>query len=300
MALRFIRASVWILPMLKPATATLANFLCREPMFYYPNSVAPNAPVGVMFQDNAANGGWWSSTFGFDGARLFSMISDPERTNTTVGLHAIFNNQTNPTRTGNAVRCMRDPNLAKIGHFATQYFPADEENYTKGIDNPNSYIVVGQSELLILVNKAFAVHNQLLSDQEMPRADRLVASVVWSSSPNLIKKVSVNVDANDPRDSKIEILLDPDYTGNAVVALHNGSKKDPVLWSWHIWAPGDDPTAYPTTYTTEQPVPVTYNFVNAATSKHPPLTTVFMDRNLGALYHDLDSEMSNGLHYQWG
>lgn len=267
---------------------------------YYPNSVAPNAPVGVMFQDNAANGGWWSSTFGFDGARLFSMISDPERTNTTVGLHAIFNNQTNPTRTGNAVRCMRDPNLAKIGHFATQYFTADKENYTKGIDNPNSYIVVGQSELLIPVNKAFAVHNQLLSDQEMPRADRLVASVVWSSSPNLIKKVSVNVDGNDPRDSKIEILLDPDYTGNAVVALHNGSKKDPVLWSWHIWAPGDDPTAYPTTYTTEQPVPVTYNFVNATASKHPPLTTVFMDRNLGALYHDIDSGMSNGLHYQWG
>ncbi len=267
---------------------------------YYPNSVAPNAPVGVIFQDNAANGGWWSSTFAYDGARLFSMISDPERTNTSVGLHAIFNNQTNPTRSGNAVRCMRDPNMSKIGDFATQYFDAVKENYTKGIDNPNSYIVVGQSSLLIPVNKAFAVHNQLLSDQEMPRTDRLSASVVWSSSVNLIKKVSVIVDENDPRDSHIEVLLDPDYHGNAVVALHSGNKNGPALWSWHIWAPGDDPTAYPVSYTTEEPLPVTYNFVNPTTSKHPPLTTVFMDRNLGAIFHEVDTEMSNGLHYQWG
>lgn len=268
---------------------------------YYPNSAAPTAPVGVTFQDNSANAGLWSSTFGYDGARIFSMISDPFRTSTSVGLHSIYNNQTNPTKAGNAVKCMRDPNLLKIGDFPTQYFVNDEEDYTKGLDNPNSYLVVGQNYLEIPITKAFSVYNQLLSNHEMLPSDNLVAKIMWTSNPNLIADLNLNrIDPKDGRNSIISLEIRPDQTGNAVISLHNQSVDDPAIWSWHIWATEDDPTQNVITYTTEPVIPTTYNFVNPSASKAPPLQTIFMDRNLGAQSSDLNSQAANGLHYQWG
>lgn len=267
---------------------------------YYPNPVAPTAPVGAIFQDNAANGGLWSSTFGYDGARIFSVISDPFRTNTTVGLHAIYNNLTNPTQAGNAVKCMRDPNLSKIGDFATQYFAAEKENYTEGLDNPNSYIVLENRSLQIPVNKAFAVYNQYLSDHEMLPHSNLTAKVMWTSNINLISKISVQQNATDIKKSLISVEVSKGQIGNAVVSLHSGDVNGPAIWSWHLWVPSDDPTANPIVYTTEKPLPVTYNFVNPTTSKLPPIKTFFMDRNLGAESNVLESGRANGLHYQWG
>ncbi|KIA89400.1 Por secretion system C-terminal sorting domain-containing protein [Kaistella jeonii] len=267
---------------------------------YYPNSAAPTAPVGVTFQDNSANGGLWSATFAYDGARLFSMISDPFRTNTTVGLHAIYNNQTNPTRSGNAVKCMRDPNLLKIGDFATQYFTSEKENFVEGLENPNSYIVVNQSHLQIPVSKAFSVYNQLLSDQEMLPYENLMVKLLWTSNRGLVTSITLNAHPKDGRLSFIDVELNPAQKGNAVISLHDGDLSSPALWSWHIWAPEDDPTTNAISYTTETPLPVSYNFVNASNSKLPALQTVFMDRNLGAQSSSLESSFASGLHYQWG
>ena len=267
---------------------------------YYPNSAAPAAPVGVTFQDNAANGGLWSATFAYDGARLFSMISDPLRTNTSVGLHAIYNNQTNPTRSGNAVKCMRDPNLLKIGNFATEYFNSVKENYVDGLENPNSYIVVNQEHLYIPVNKAFSVYNQLLSDQGMLPYDDLMVKLLWSTNPKLITSITFNADPTNPRSSIIDVEINPTQKGNAVISLHNGDLSENALWSWHIWAPEEDPTINTVTYTTETPIPVSYNFINASNSKLPALKTVFMDRNLGARSSSVESIFANGLQYQWG
>ena len=267
---------------------------------YYPNSAAPNAPVGVTFQDNAAYGGLWSATFGYDGGRIFSMVSDPIRTNTSVGLHAIYNNQTNPTKAGNAVKCMRDPNLSLIGNFATQYFASQKEDYKTGLNNPNSYVVVNQSNLQIPVSKAFSVYNQILTDREMPAYDNLVAKVNWSTNSQLVTGISITKSPSDARSSVINVQLNPTQSGNAVVSLHNGSKDAPVLWSWNIWATKSDPTANAITYITEDPVATAYNFVNPTSSKLPPLKTTFMDRNLGAESNNLNSGLANGLHYQWG
>ncbi|WP_084466313.1 T9SS type A sorting domain-containing protein [Kaistella palustris] len=267
---------------------------------YYPNSAAPNAPVGITFQDNAANGGLWSSTYAYDGARIFSLITDPVRTNTSVGLHAIYINQTNPSKAGNAVRCMKDPNMAKIGDFATQYFASQKENFTAGLDNPNSYVAVNQTHLSIPVSKAFSVYNQLLSDQEMIPSTNLAAKVLWTTQKGLVKNITLNTNSADARLSTIEVELDPNIKGNAVVALSYNSQNSPVLWSWHIWAPDNDPTANPLTYVTEAPIPVTYNFINPTVSKSPTLKTTFMDRNLGAQSSDLTSGRADGLHYQWG
>lgn len=267
---------------------------------YYPNSVAPNAPVGVIFQDNAANGGLWSATLGYDGARIFSLISDPFSPKTNVGLHAVYNNITNPTKAGNAVKCMRDPNVAKIGDFPTPYFLSEEENYTIGLDQPNSYVVTTQTTVQIPVNKPFAVFNQHLSDQKMLPADQLMAKVNWTTNKNLVNSVSLQKNSGDPRNSKIIVDLVPGQKGNAVVSLHNGSFSNPAFWSWHIWVTDSDPTENAVTYLTEVPVATTYNFVNPTVSKLPPIKTVFMDRNLGAESSSLESGRANGLHYQWG
>ena len=267
---------------------------------YYPNSAAPTAPVGVIFQDNNANGGLWSSTFAYDGARIFSMISDANSTATNVGLHAIFNNQTNPTKAGNAVKCMRDPNLLKIGDFATQYFKAQTEDYVDGIDNPNSYIIVNETSVKIPVNKAFSVYNQLLSDHKMLPFENLVAKVLWTSNVSLVASINLNTHLKDGRLSVIDVELNPNEKGNAVISLHSEDPNSPALWSWHIWATDSDPTVNAITYATENALPVSYNFVNPTTSKMPPMKTVFMDRNLGAESSSLESGNANGLHYQWG
>lgn len=267
---------------------------------YYPNSVSPNAPVGVMFQDNAANGGWWSSTYAYDGARIFSMISDPHRNSTSVGLHAVFNNQTNPTRSGNAVRCMKDPNLALIGDFSTEYITANQKVDVEGLNNPNSYIITNQTMLAIPVNKAFAVYSQVLTDGEKLPVTNLVARVLWTTDPGLVKSVSIMKHTTELQKSFITVSLNPQIKGNAVISLHQNSIEDPVLWSWHLWSAEEDPTKNTISYTTETPLPVQHNFINATQSKLPPLTTVFMDRNLGAISADIESGKANGLHYQWG
>ena len=267
---------------------------------YYPNSAAPNAPVGITFQDNAANGGLWSATYSYDGARLFSMISDPFRTSTNVGLHEIYINQTNPSKAGNAVKCMRDPNLLQIGDFATQYFTAEKEDYTEGIDNPNSYVILEQRTIEIPISKAYSVYNQYLSDHDMLPSDNLQAKIFWTTNKNLVTDVSIQSNSGDVRNSVIVVSTLSGETGNAVISLHNGSIDSPALWSWHVWAPSNDPTLNSISYLTENPIATAYNFVNPTTSKMPPMVTVFMDRNLGAESNSLESGKANGLHYQWG
>lgn len=267
---------------------------------YYPNASAPNAPVGVIFQDDFANNGLWSSTFAYDGVRIFSMISDSFRTTTNVGLHAIYNNETNPTKAGNAVKCMRDPNLLKIGNFATQYFSAEKEDFKEGLDNPNSYVILKQRTIEIPINKAFSVYNQHLSDHDMLPSDNLKAKVLWTTNKNLVANVSIQSNSGDIRNSVIVVNTVSGETGNAVISLHSGSVDSPALWSWHVWAPSNDPTLNSISYLTESPITTAYNFVNPTTSKMPPMVTVFMDRNLGAESNSLESGKANGLHYQWG
>lgn len=267
---------------------------------YYPNAAAPDAAVGVVFQDDMANGAIWSSTFAYDGARVFSMISDPFRTTTSVGLHAIFINQTHPTRSGNAVRCIKDPNLGLIGNFPTEYFKANNVEFRDGLNNPNSYIVHQQNTVEIPVNKAFSVYNQLLSDHDNLETNALKAKVLWSTNPDLIRTVEIQSKGADQRNSVIKIDLVPGEIGNAVVSLHNGNINSPAYWSWHLWVTPEDPTAATVTYTTEKTLPFVDHFVNPTASKMPPLTTTFMDRNLGALSNNINSKLANGLHYQWG
>lgn len=266
----------------------------------YPNSVAPQAAPGAVYQDQASNAGLWSSTYGYDGARAFTIVSDAFRSQTSAGLHAIFNNQTIPSQAGLAVKCMKDPNLAQIGNFNTEYFVNRKTEFRDGLDNPNSYIVTNGQTVIIPVNKAFAVYNQYLSDNEMLPMNNLSTKVLWTSNPNLIGRIDIQINQADPKQSKIYLRNNPGETGNAVVVLTNGPADSANYWSWHIWVPEDDPTLNTSTYTTEATVATPYNFVGNTVSKSPALTTTFMDRNLGAISSDIRSDNANGLHYQWG
>ena len=271
----------------------------------YPNSVAPNAPLGSIYQDNNANGVLWSATFGYDGARGFSMISDPFRTNTTVGLNAIYNNETFPTRSGNAVRCIRDVNILKIGDFVTEYIQSEKNNYAEGLEYPNTYVAFQNGVIAIPVNKAFAVYNQLLTDHEDLKVKELVAKVFWSTNPKLIRNIEINI-GSAIENSEILVYLDQNQFGSAVISLHDHNTKNPALWSWMIWAPRNDPEKETIIYTTENTLPANDHFVNPTKSKLPPLTTEFMNLNLGAeqplLNNSNPAEISKtkGHHFQWG
>lgn len=276
---------------------------------YYPNSVNPNEEIFTIYQDENANAGLWSATFGYDGARTLGLISDQARSSfSTVGKHGIFVNQTTPTKTGFAVRCMQDPNLAKIGDFATQYFQEVKENFAEGLDAPNTYLIQNQTEIEIPVSKAFSVYNQILTHQENLPSDHLVAKVLWADQENLITSIAINKNTSDPRKSTIKLGINPEAQGNSVISLHNGSTTNPVYWSWLIWNPEGNP-AEGIKYSTEQAKPANYNIINATKSFAPPMTTVFMDRNLGAVKTLEDAvsvedygiaKESHGNLYQWG
>lgn len=282
-------------------------------MEYYPNIVSPNSEPHSEYQDEAADGALWSATYGQGGARTYKMVSDLYKNpyDESSAFNAVFSTSSARPKEGNAIRCMQDPNLHKIGSFETEYVDNELIDYKDGIDNPNSYIIVaGQLMQTIPVNKAFSVYNQYLSNHDMRDENDLKANVHWTTNPELISKVYLTPDTSDPSDMKkanIIVELNPDQTGNAVVSLHNENISNPAYWSWHIWVPETEINKV--SYTTEDVDPVPYNFVNLTNTRNPPLTTTFMDRNLGALesFPNLgDPEMldkakkSGGLHYQWG
>lgn len=271
----------------------------------YPNAAAPGAALGTIYQDENSDGGLWSATFSHDGARVFGMTSDALSGFSSVGRHQVVVNQTNPSHTGNAVRCMKDPNMAEIGSFVTEYFSEKEKVVEDGINTPNTYLITTQTSVDIPVSKAFAVYSQLLTDQELPDYQQLKAKVLWTTNKNAVKSLKI-INASDPLNAKIRVELNAGQKGNLVISLHNGSTASAAYWSWLFWIPETDPTATLTQYITEQPIPSNGNFINPTKSYSVPLVTTFMDRNLGAMLpfnvgQNQDFiRKTKGLLFQWG
>lgn len=271
----------------------------------YPNSAAPNADFGVMYQDENSDGGLWSATFGYDGGRLFGMVSDALSPLTEVGKHQIFVNQTNSTDTGNAVKCMKDPNISLIGDFQTEYFSEPATVIAEGLDNPNSYLITDQQEILIPVNKPFAVQSQLFAEEPAAHQN-LKAKVFWTTNTATVKSVEVLNPTGNPLEGYIRVEINPEQKGNFVISLHNGSTAGPAYWSWFFWVPEGDPVQNSVKYITEIPVESNSHFVNPTKSYSPPLVTTFMDRNLGAIEAFRSSastefiRKTKGMLFQWG
>ncbi|MBK1895097.1 T9SS type A sorting domain-containing protein [Chryseobacterium paridis] len=226
------------------------------------------------------------------------------------------------TSGANGCRCVKDPlYLVDSYDFPTEFLNAPEE-YTEGINNPNSYQIIKAataSTIEIPVSKAFSVQNQLLNNQDIlnpANYNNLKANVLWTTNTSLISNVSISNPApgslGDITNSKILVVVNPNQSGNAVVTLHNGSITNPVYWSWHIWVTDTPISAFK--YTTELPNGNVTNYINYVEKADIALQTEFMDRNLGAtdsfplVANNLtptSAELakiraSTGLHYQWG
>lgn len=271
-----------------------------------------NGTARVVFQDEAAITALWSATYSIGGARYFRSVTDPLRPDIGVlGLNQIMVNQTTVSAEALPVRCMRDPNLNLIGNFETEYINSTKTYFTEGLENPNSYIIKDETELLIPVNKAFSAYEQLFPEEDQLPHNELIANVYWTDNPDLVQTVKL-IGEGDPRQKLIRVQLNPGQNGNAVVSLHNESVDNPAYWSWHLWSVADEIREI--TYVNQATIPTDYYFLNATGGENPALTTTFMDRNLGAI-HDLPIEIrdypnsvellnevkhSGGLHYQWG
>lgn len=213
-----------------------------------------------------------------------------------------------------ACRCIKDPNLEFIGNFETEYVAAsnsiDYELLKEWSKDANSYIVMTNEtqNQKIKTRKAYAMHKLELSGESFEFPSNLSVHTVWTTNANLIN--SLTLSNTTIENSEINVKLNANQFGNAVVALHAGnSNTDPILWSWHIWAPETNPEINTVTYQTESivnhPNSQIYNHTKNAIT--PPLKTVFMDRNLGALDAlpagtptEQVYKKSIGLHYQWG
>jgi len=307
---------------------------------YYAASVSN--PARVIYQDHSSDGVLHNSTYGIGGSRGTIIHSDPERTDiSTTGWNGIYVNQTLKTNDLGAVRCIKDPNIALLpAVYDTEYVlstDTDTTDYKEWTKEPNSFVVMtgeandaaaSDQELLISLKKAYAMHKLFLSEnKELPSGNIDTGTVVWTDNQSLIKKIQI---IGTYPDQQLKVTIAARKKGNAVVAFHKGnngvwgtSSPDKVLWSWHIWAPFTDPLIETSqiTYATESVgnggIISTSNIqlINPAKGG-TPMTTTFMDRNLGALYAlpsslvrpnlatELQSktqiQQSGGLHYQWG
>lgn len=320
----------------------LGQFPLNGDYEYYASNVNKS-----VFQDNGSEMNIRSATLaGLSGAdgnivadRSMVITSDFGRNldhNANYGLNEIRTHWSyNLVNMGVAVRCMKDPDNNLVVNSSTYDFPtyyvnATDFDYTKGLNDPNSYLVPLSSEektVLIPINKPFSVYNQYLTDHKTLPTDNLKTNILWTSNKNLISKVDFvrspdcNTSTDAPYDcQKISVKINPNQFGNAVIVLKRdggqSTRKGVVYWSWHIWVPKDNPTTSTITYQTEDILTdnSTGYFVNPTHSGVAPLKTTFMDRNLGAIEafptvsdpssltpEELTSiKNSAGLQYQWG
>ncbi|TWP24322.1 T9SS type A sorting domain-containing protein [Apibacter muscae] len=282
-----------------------------------PDSQSGN--VRILFQDEGAQSFLWTGTMGCNNCttnhvQVFRLIQDvQQRTDTNSqnwdGLYLIdnYNFTSGHTSALNGVRCVKE-SLPKM-EWKTLYLPNDKVEFKDGLENPNSYMLVKKAdyqEISIPVNKAFAIYNQFLSNREMPNG-KLSVNIYWTDNMQLVGESSL---LGSDQNALIKVKISPNQSGNAVISLHNGDQgnsNDPVLWSWHLWVPNSDPTEKTFTHTTLEKYSKKYeDFLAFNTSTGTvPLTTTFMDRNLGATESKLTGTKNAddkvfGLYYQWG
>ncbi|MBW8522127.1 T9SS type A sorting domain-containing protein [Chryseobacterium chendengshani] len=252
-------------------------------------------------------------TFGANGLLLYS---DPLSYHTSIGWNSFRETAYGYPSTG--VRCIYDPNSASTPQeFETEYITSSSELYSLDLLKswtklPNSYVEYTNPALVtpnpngnsidtnkdndriieIPLKKAYAMNKLYLNtDFSFPAESTKSSSVVWTSNTSLIQKMEI-IDGSIET-ALLKITLNQNQIGNAVVAFHvgsgawsNGKHNDPVVWSWHIWAPKSVITAYsvdPETIDNGGIKPANEQFLNPTTSGYgAPMKTTFMDRDLGA------------------
>ncbi|MGG7552557.1 T9SS type A sorting domain-containing protein [Chryseobacterium arthrosphaerae] len=298
------------------------------------------------------------------GAAGLTLISDPlSATHAKPGWHRFASSA---YLGSGGVRCIADPNNAFMpAEFETEFIASANDTYSletlkSWTKLPNSYVEYTNPGLVtpnpngnkidpnkdndriieIPLKKAYAMHKLYLStDYSFPAESAKSSSVVWTSNKDLIQKMEI-IDGSIET-AVLKVTLNQNATGNAVVALHVGNggwtankHNDPVIWSWHIWAPRSVIEKY--TFDPENAgnggvIPANEQFADPMTSAGVPMKTSFMDRDLGAKLPFINEHIfgfntmdyagplgsynnfnptavarldqmhdSGGLHYQWG
>ncbi len=320
-----------------------------------------NGPICV-YQDFMTDGGLHTSTFNtaYDivnmGSKGLGIVNDAGNTanHSPIGwYHLSHAAQYGTTYDSAGVRCILDPNNVYMSNdFETEYVTSPPTTYTPEklrlwTKDPNSYVActdptqvtIFKKVIDIPLRKAFAMHKLYYSaNNDFPIGTTKSSSVVWTTDQTLISKLEIT---DGPIDAAIlRVTLNENRFGNAVVAFHLGNtgwttnnNPDPIVWSWHIWAPQNEIKLHPT-YTTESFAnggmrpDNSGQFVNAVHSIYGvPMNTTVMDRDLGAQIPFIDHHYqadylnfkfetrwpgceqnlralairaSGGLHYQWG
>lgn len=323
------------------------NYEYKGPQIADPSN--HNAQPIIFYQDEAADATIFTSSlapFYNTGAfGIYAVAEEVSKTSSsTTGSNRFYVNMTHSTNQSGCVRCMKDPNLLFIdpdNSFDTEYITLsqsyDFETLNDWTKQPNSYVEYTSNpnnindsqhdlQIQIPLAKGYAMHKLHLSEnQSFPSGSIRTPKIEWTTNMDLIENIEIV--GTTYENSKINITLKPNEIGNAVVSFRLGnngvwgvSNPDPVIWSWHIWAPKDEIGTV--TYTTKTisnggAVDVVSNhFTEATTGVGPSLTTTFMDRNLGAeetfplvpagLGHSGVVNFLNGrknwsgMHYQWG
>ena len=311
----------------------------------------------IIYQDGGSDGALGSSTFSVGasgggpwyGPRGLGYVSDPgnvKETANNFGWYTIGStgHDGNTHETG-GIRCIKDPNnIYMPAVFETEFINTPNEEYPLATlknwtKDPNSYVEYTNSLVTttspqdkdriidIPLRKAYAMYKLHLSTtEEYPQGNIKSGSVVWTTNIGLIQNMEI-IDGTKET-AILRITLNENQFGNAIVAFHlgnsgqwvNGKMQDPIIWSWHIWAP--ETVIGSLDYETETLanggiVNVTNSaFVNPVKSIGVPLKTIFMDRDLGALMifpegaaggsassiysYVPQISKSGGLHFQWG
>ncbi|MGG5209498.1 T9SS type A sorting domain-containing protein [Chryseobacterium sp. MIQD13] len=305
-----------------PLTGGYVYFGPQEKVDYY------RASEGVSYVNWLATAGFPTSTYSpWNGVRGMGIVADYKTTPDKLNLSYSIA-QTARAKGAGTVRCIKDPNEVYMPDFRTDFiYPSGNVLYTA--DNlkawakePNSYIISPTAaSKTFSIKKAIAMYKLYLTDSgDFP--SNLSVSVYWNTKKNNVDPINATYSAgSNPEDGNITINRTAGEYGNAVVALHNGtSSSSPVIWSWHIWLPETDPVGIEE-YLTEIPYDITANNTASGISPSghvinntyslvlPPLKTVFMDRNLGALkafptaattLEDEEYKKTIGLQYQFG
>lgn len=246
------------------------------------------------------------------------------------------------------------PNVFDTEFIATPPTEFSLEELKVWTKDPNCYIEYTNPTLMppnaadkdriidIPLRKAYAMYKLHYSlNNAFPLGSIKSSSVVWTTDTTLISKLQI-IDGTMTT-AKLRVTLNENRFGNAVVAFHlgnsgwitgNNNNPDPIIWSWHIWAPQTvvQPHA---TYTTESianggiRTESSGHFVNSVYSYYGvPMNTTVMDRDLGAQVPFLDQHFvadswtdfmynpnnptdvsslrmlrirgSGGMHFQWG
>lgn len=239
----------------------------------------------------------------------------PDATNypNVFGLYNYLPLQNFTTNRALGCRCVKDPLYIKNNYdFPTEFF-IDSEKYLEGLDNPNSYIITKSTEtqtVKIPISKAFSVQSNFLGNPQILNPSNfndLKVNVLWTDNTNLISLLKIDNTAS--KEANISAKINPNQSGNAVVTLHNGSIKNPIYWSWHVWVTNTPINTF--TYINDTPIP-TDNYTNY-TQYGNIMKTKIMDRNIGAVdafptlstqtpntQEKIEINNSQGLHFQWG